>query len=179
MVKASKSKKVVKKETKKVKAVKKVEEKEEMSVDDAFADDEDVEYAKPKPKKEKKGKGMSAKELEEELDEAENEESKVSNAVNGASDSVEREITFKTSKPISKVKKGDKLKIEGIEYEVDGHYVLIDHGATKEMAIEIFNPKTDKDYQLRYFDDQVESTLDLYELQDILYLKRQFKKIEW
>src|SRR3989338_9585715 len=88
-------------------------------------------------------------------------------------------VNVKASKPISKIVKGNIVKIDGIAYEVDAHYVLIDHGTTKEMTIELFNPKTDKDYQLRYFNDQVESTLEFYELQEILYLRREFKKIEW
>ena len=81
-------------------------------------------------------------------------------------------------KQAKELKKGDKIKIDDKELEVDAHYDLIDHGAVKEMAIEIFD-KEDKDYQLRYFDDQVKETLDLYELHDIMYLKKQFKKIEW
>jgi hypothetical protein len=55
----------------------------------------------------------------------------------------------------------------------------MDHGTCKEMAIEIFDPKADKDYQLRYFNDQMETTLDFYELDEILYNKKPFKKIEW
>ena len=173
-----KAKKAAKKEFKKIKTRKK-EKDSGKSLDDAFADDEDVEYAKAKPRKEKKKKkGMSEDELEEEIEEAEKEEEKISSAMNG-NYSVEREITFKASRPIGKIKKGDKIKVDGIEYEVDEHYVLIDHGSTKEMAIEIFNPKTDKDFQLRYFSDQVESTIDFYELQEILYVKKPFKKIEW
>ncbi len=86
---------------------------------------------------------------------------------------------IKASKPISQIKKSDKIKIDGKEYEVDAHYVLINHGTTKEMAIELFEPKADKDYQLRYFNDQVETTLDFYELDEILYNKKPFKKIEW
>lgn len=174
-----KSKKTTEKDNKKAKKDKK-EEKEEMSVDDAFADDEDVEYAKSKPRKEKKkdNNGLDEKELEDEIEEAEEEEENISSAMNGPAE-VEREITFKTSKPVSNVKKGDKIKIDEIEYEVDEHYVLIDHGTTKEMVIEIFNPKTDKDFQLRYFSDQLENTLDFYELQEILYVKKPFKKIEW
>src|SRR3989344_6930032 len=108
-----KSKKISKKAPKKPVKAKK---KEEMSVDDAFADDEDVEYAKSKPRKEKKGKkGMNAEELEEELEEAEEQEQKISAAMSGGNDSVDREITFKTSKPVAKIKKGDKIKIDGIE----------------------------------------------------------------
>jgi len=163
---------------KKVKKAPKKEVDSGESLDDAFADDEDVEYAKSKPRKEKK-KGMSDDELEEELDEVEEEEEKIRSAMNGKENSADREIIFKTSKPVAKLKKGDKIKVDGFEYEVDGHYVLIDHGTTKEMAIEIFNPKTDKDFQLRYFSDQMESTIDFYELQEILYVKKSFKKIEW
>lgn len=167
--------KKVKKEVKK-KTSKKVE-KEEMSVDDAFADDDDVEYAPSKPRKEKK---VSKENMEDELDDAEEEEVEISKAINGSdSDSVEREITFKTSKPVSKIKKGDRIKIDGTEYMVDSHDIMIDHGSTKEMSIDIFDPAKDKDFQLRYFDDQVESTLDLYELREIMYFKKPFKKIEW
>ena len=77
------------------------------------------------------------------------------------------------------MKKGDRVKVDGKEYEVDAHIVLIDHGATKEMAIELFDSKADKDYQLRYFSDQVETSIEFYELQDIMYLKRVIKTVEW
>jgi hypothetical protein len=165
-------KKPAKKQPKKV-SKKVVEETEEheggASLDDAFGDDEDVEYAPTKVKKKKKI-DEEEEELEEELDE-------IQSAVNGHEE--RGEIDIKSSKPITKVKKGDRVIIDGITYEVDAHDVLIDHGSTKEMAIEIFNPKTDRDYQLRYFDDQIETTLDLYELQEIIYVKRSFKKVEW
>ena len=46
------------------------------------------------------------------------------------------------------------------------------------MAIELYDG-ADKDYQLRYFNDQVESTLELYELQEILYVRKQVKMISW
>ncbi|MEI6731180.1 MAG: hypothetical protein WCK90_00715 [archaeon] len=166
---------VVKKKTAKkpVKVEKKVEKKEEeggMSLDDAFGDDSGVEYAKSKPRKVKeKKKGLDEEELDEELDEVE--------AAVSTSDEP-RDVKIKASKPISKVKKGDKIKIDGKEYTVDAHYVLIDHGATKEMALELYD-NDDKDYQLRYFDDQMESTLDLYELQEILYVKKRMNKVEW
>ena len=91
---------------------------------------------------------------------------------------VERAI-IKGSKPISQLKKGDKIKIDGNEYEVDAHYVLIDHGKTKEMTIELFDKKTDKDYQLRYFSDQVETSLEFYALEEIVYVRKPFQKIEW
>ena len=87
-------------------------------------------------------------------------------------------IEIKASKPISEIKKGDKIKIDGKSYEVDAHYVLIDHGSTREMVIELFD-SNDKDYQLRYFNDQVNETLDFYELEEIIYEKKPFENIEW
>ena len=56
---------------------------------------------------------------------------------------------------------------------------MIDHGKTKEMAIELFDSNSDKDYQLRYFSDQIETSLEFYELQEILYVKRKVSKVEW
>jgi hypothetical protein len=166
-----------KKIEKKVKKAKKDEEEEEhsggASLDDAFADDEDVEYAPSKPKKAKKAK--KDEEMEEEIEEAEEEVEKVSNALNGASD---EPPSVKASKPIAKIKKGDRMKIDGKEYIVDDHYVLMDHKTTKEMAIEIYD-KDDKDYQVRYFDDQMETTLQFYELQEIIYVKKPVKEIVW
>ena len=47
------------------------------------------------------------------------------------------------------------------------------------MAIELFDLKTDKDFQLRYFTDQVETSLEFYELQEILYVKKRINQIEW
>ena len=121
-------------------------------------------------KKKKEGK-VTEKELSRELDEIEEK-------LEGA-DEVKRDIKIKASKDISKVKKGDKIKVDGVEYEVDAHYVLIDHGTTKEMAIEIFD-KNDRDYQIRYFSDQAEATIDFYELQgEIMFVKKPFSKIEW
>ncbi|MCU0642237.1 MAG: hypothetical protein MUF61_01495 [archaeon] len=117
-------------------------------------------------------KGISEKELDKELDEIEEK-------FEGGSDDVDREITIKASKPISQIKKGDKIRVDGKELSVDEHYVLIDHGTTKEMAIEAFD-KDDKDYQIRYFNDQVERTIDFYELQgEIMFVKKPCKKIEW
>lgn len=167
----------------KTKKEKKSDEEESeggMSLDDAFGDDEGVEYAESKPRKEKKKKSeedegdeqLAEDELDEELQEAEDAEAKMGSGE-------KRNITVKASKPIAKIKKGDKIKIDGREYEVDQHYVLMDHKTTKEMAIEIFDPKTDKDYQLRYFNDQANETLDLYELQEILFVKKAFSRIEW
>ena len=148
---------------KKKKAVKKKKEDEGLELDDAFSDDEDVTYAESKPRKIKK------KDLDEEIEEAEVEISKISRDINGD----DKNHVVKASKPITKIKKGDKIKIDGKDYEVDEHYVLIDHGTTKEIAIELFD-KNDKDYQLRYFNDQTESTMELYELQEIMFIKKPF-----
>lgn len=157
-----------KKDLKKVEKVKKVEEEGGTSLDDAFGDDGGVEYAESKPKKEKKKRGIDEDELEEEIDEVEEQ----------TSGEEKKEIAIKASKPIAKVKKGDKIKIDGNECEVDAHYVLIDHGTTQEMAIEVFD-KSDKDYQIRYFSDQVESTIEVYELREILYVRKSVGLIEW
>lgn len=155
---------------------KKASKKEEgMSLEDAFGDDEDVEYAKPKIKKEKKNmKKINGDAMEELIEDAEN----AAATVNGVG-AVSGDYTIQASKPIAAVKKGDSLNIDGKMYEVDSHYVLINHGGTNEMAIELFDSKTDKDYQLRYFDDQVETTLEFYELQEIMYVKKGFSKISW
>ncbi|MEM4259295.1 MAG: hypothetical protein QXS38_00845 [Candidatus Pacearchaeota archaeon] len=117
-------------------------------------------------------KGMNEKELERELDSIEEK-------FGTGEEDFNSHIELKMSKPISKIKKGDKIKVDGKGYEVDAHYVLIDHGTTKEMAIEVFDEEG-KDYQIRYFDDQVERTIDFYELQgEIMFVKKQVKKIEW
>ncbi len=116
--------------------------------------------------------GISEKELDKELD-------MIEEKFEGAGQD-SKPVKVKASKPIAKVKKGDKVKVDGVEYEVDSHYVLIDHGTTKEMAIEVFNPKTDADYQIRYFSDQAERTLDFYELQgEVMFVKKGMSKIEW
>ena len=47
------------------------------------------------------------------------------------------------------------------------------------MLIELFDPKTDKDYQLRYFDDQVNETLKFYELKEIVYEEADIEGVEW
>ncbi len=138
-----------------------VEESAGSSLDDAFEGDDDVTYAESKPKK--------VSDDDENLDDEE---------VVPVEES-ERKITLVASKPLMQVKKGDKIVVDGKILEVDAHYVLIDHGSTREMAIELFDSKTDKDYQLRYFDDQIERTLDFYELNEILYNKRPFSKVSW
>ena len=108
---------------------KKQKEDEGMSLDDAFGDDEDVEYAESKPRKVKK---KTQDELEEEIEEA---EEKLSNIQKDSID--QKEVTLKASKPVSKIKKGDKIRVDGKELVFDSHYVLIDHKSTKEMNYSI------------------------------------------
>ncbi len=88
-------------------------------------------------------------------------------------------LKVKASKSVEKLKKGDKVKVDGLNLEVDSQYVLIDHGKTKEMAIELFDPETDKDYQLRYFSGLVETSMEFYELDEIVYNKKDADKVEW
>jgi hypothetical protein len=139
------------------------------------------------PKKQKTRKAVQKKidpeaaeekKLDKEITKIENEIEKLETQVNGQSE-LYLPPQVHASKPIAQIKKGDVIKIDGVSYEVNSHDVLIDHGTTKEMAIEIFNPSTNKDYQIRYFDDQMETTLELYELQEIMYLKKPMKKVEW
>ncbi|MBS3076939.1 hypothetical protein J4233_01575 [Candidatus Pacearchaeota archaeon] len=134
----------------------KEEDSKGMSLDDAFADDDDVEYAKSKP----------AKKLEKKVEKVESSNEEVT-------------ISVKGSKPIGNLKKGDKIKVDGLTLEVDAQVILIDHGTTKEMAVECFDPKTDKDYQVRYFDDQVDTSVEVYSLEEIVYSRMRVKKIEW
>ncbi len=89
-------------------------------------------------------------------------------------------VNIKKSKPIAQIKKGDKITVDGHVLEVDDHYLFLDHKTTKEMIIELFNPKTDKDYQIRYFDDQVDTSLEFYFLQnDFEYKRVEIKSVEW
>jgi len=86
----------------------------------------------------------------------------------------------KKSKAIGSLKKGDKLFINRKEMKVDNQFVFQDHGKMKEMVIEVFNPENDREYQIRYFDDQVETSIEIYELQeDFLYVRREPKTISW
>ncbi len=86
----------------------------------------------------------------------------------------------KQSKPIRELDNGDSLWINGKEMTVDKQYLFQNHGDTKEMIIEIFNPENDREYQVRYFDDQIESSIEIYELQsDFQYVKREPKTISW
>jgi hypothetical protein len=87
---------------------------------------------------------------------------------------------IKQSKTLPKLKEGGKIFINGKEMKIDKHYLFLDHGSTKEMIIDFFNPENDREYQLRYFDDQIESSIEIYELvSDFQYVKRAPKTIEW
>lgn len=160
------AKKVSKKAAKKV--AKPVEAEEGTSLDDAFGDDDGVEYAPTKVKTKAKNKGVNEDELDEELDQIERS--------NGLLEP--QEYVLNASKPVGQLKKGDLVTIDGQKYTIDAHYVLIDHGSTKEMALELYNSQ-DKDFQLRYFNDQVETTLEFYELQEIMFVKKPFVKVSW
>ena len=86
----------------------------------------------------------------------------------------------KQSKDIGKLKEGDKFFINGKEMRVDKQYLFQNHGKMKEMIIEIFNIENEREYQIRYFDDQVESSIEIYELQgDFQYVRREPKTIAW
>ncbi len=91
-------------------------------------------------------------------------------------------MKIKSSKPIAKIVKGDKMKVNGKELVVDAHYVFEDYKTTKEMLIELYDPKAKEDagdFQLRYFDDQVEDTLKFYELKVIVYEEVEIQSVEW
>ena len=72
----------------------------------------------------------------------------------------------KKSKPIADLTEGDKILINGKEMKIDKQFVFLEHGKAKEMIIEFFNPESDREYQLRYFDDQIDSSLEVYELME-------------
>jgi hypothetical protein len=92
-------------------------------------------------------------------------------------------VKIKSSKPVGEIAKGDKIKVNGRELEVDAHVVLIEHDKdTKEMAIEVFDSKTDEDFQVRYFSNNVENSFEFYELKgEFMYSKvrDELKKLEW
>ena len=86
----------------------------------------------------------------------------------------------KQSKPLGELKEGDKFFINGKEMKVDKQFLFQDHGNMKEMIIEIFNEANEREYKVRYFDDQVDSSLEIYELQgDFEYVKREPKTVSW
>ncbi|MFH1521502.1 MAG: hypothetical protein ABIF18_00935 [archaeon] len=87
---------------------------------------------------------------------------------------------LKKSKSIGSLEKGDSFFVNGKEMKVDKQFLFQDHGNTKEMVIEIFNPENEREYQVRYFDDQVESSIEIYELlEDFQYTRREPKSVAW
>ncbi|NPE26590.1 hypothetical protein HNV12_01140 [Methanococcoides sp. SA1] len=86
----------------------------------------------------------------------------------------------KQSKDLGKLDSGDSFFINGKEMKVDKQFLFQDHGKMKEMIIEIFNPENEREYQVRYFDDQVESSIEIYELVgDFEYVRREPKTVSW
>ena len=86
----------------------------------------------------------------------------------------------KRSKVIGRLKEGDRVWINGTEMIVDKQYLFMEHKDTKEMIIEVFNPKNEREYQIRYFDDQVEESIEVFELEeDFQYVRREPKMIRW
>ncbi len=86
----------------------------------------------------------------------------------------------KQSKPLGKLKEGDKFFINGKEMKVDKQFLFQEHENMKEMIIEIFNPENDREYQVRYFDDQIDSSIEIYELQsEFEYVRREPKTVAW
>lgn len=92
----------------------------------------------------------------------------------------EKRVQIKASKSIAQLKKGDKIKVDGLVLEVDSQEVIEDYGKNKEMSIDVFDAKTDKDFQIRYFSDRVAESIEFYELQgEIMYSKKEISRIEW
>lgn len=94
-------------------------------------------------------------------------------------------VKIKASKPVLDIKKGDKVKVDGRELEVDAHYVLMEHKDSKgkpvnEMVIELFDAKKDEDFQLRYFEENMEDRTDFFKLEnDFMYVPEDIEKVEW
>ena len=86
----------------------------------------------------------------------------------------------KQSKDIGKLGEGDKFFINGKEMTVDKQFLFQDHEKMKEMIIEIFNPENEREYQVRYFDDQIDSSIEIYELVgEFEYVRREPKTVAW
>jgi len=84
------------------------------------------------------------------------------------------------SKPLGELGEGDSFFINGSEMKVDKQFLFLEHGTMKEMIIEVFNPKNEREYQVRYFDDQIESSIEVYELVgDFEYVRREPRIISW
>jgi len=97
--------------------------------------------------------------------------------------SMDDEVVLKIegqSKPLGELGEGDSVWINGKELKVDKQYLFMAHKDTNEMIIECYNPESEREYQIRYFDDQIESSIEVFELQgDFQYVKREPKTIKW
>ncbi|MEM4719499.1 MAG: hypothetical protein QXG18_01380 [Candidatus Pacearchaeota archaeon] len=87
----------------------------------------------------------------------------------------------KQSKPISQLKKGDFVFVDGHKLIVLDHFLFMQHKRNKEIIIELENLEKTKKYQLRYFDDQVEASLEFYYLmKNFQYIKiEEIKEVFW
>lgn len=87
----------------------------------------------------------------------------------------------KQSKPIADLKKGDFVFIDGHKLKVVDHFIFMKHKDTTEMIIQLEKEDGTKKYQLRYFDDQVETSAEFFYLQgNFQYFKvKDIKEMEW
>ena len=64
----------------------------------------------------------------------------------------------------------------GLTFITNGNYEM----EGKEWYVEFFNTENEREYQLRYFDDQIETSIEIYELQgEFQYVRREPKTIAW
>ena len=86
----------------------------------------------------------------------------------------------KKSKDLTKLKEGDKFFINGKKMIVDKQFLFLEHKDTNEMIIEVYNPENEREYQVRYFDDQIDTSIEVYELVgDFEYVRREPKTVGW
>ena len=86
----------------------------------------------------------------------------------------------KQSKPIGELGEGDSFFINGKEMKVDKQYLFMEHKDMNEMIVEVYNPENEREYQVRYFDDQVDTSIEVYELVgDFQYVKREPRIVSW
>jgi len=78
----------------------------------------------------------------------------------------------KQSKPIKNLKKGDKVFVDGHELIVVKHFLFMEYKDTNEMILELENKEKTKKYQLRYFEGQLETSLEFY------YLMKNFQYVK-
>ncbi|MEM4330938.1 MAG: hypothetical protein QW273_02935 [Candidatus Pacearchaeota archaeon] len=90
-------------------------------------------------------------------------------------------LITKQSKPVSQIKKGDIVYVDGHKLRVVDHFIFMKHKDTNEMIIQLENEEGTKTYQLRYFDDQLETSLEFFYLQKgFQYFKvENIKEVSW